>query len=367
VRKRYYLIMFVIVTGLILGTLFFGGCSSTPVTEPQGAPKEETAEQKPVEAPAKKVELSMAHFMSPKHVQQEQVMEPFVAEVKEKTGGMVDITIYPGAAMGKAADQYDNTMTGVIDIAYGLHGYTPGRFPMTSVMELPFMATSGEHGSMMLWELYNKFPEMKSEHPDVEVLWLWTHDVGQLLTTTKQVKTLEDMKGLKLRSPSATLNPMIEAWGATPVNMPISELFEAMQRGIVDGTIVPLSAVHDFNLDEVVKYATVGDFYVATFFMAMNENSFGKLSPGDQEIFKDMVGERMVKKAAAAYDAGSQRGIDALIRRNIPTYTLPESELAKWKEAVEPLVEEWIKDKESKGLPGRQVYDEAMVLKEKLR
>ncbi|HHU76242.1 MAG TPA: TRAP transporter substrate-binding protein, partial [Firmicutes bacterium] len=205
------------------------------------------------------------------------------------------------------------------------------------------------------------------EHPGVKILWLFCHDVGQLVSTNKPIKTLEDLKGLRLRSPSATLNPVVEAWGAIPVNLPMSELYEALQKGVVDCTIAPLSSIYDFNLSEVVNYATFGDFYVCTFFMAMNEDTWNSLSPEDQKVFEGIIGKEMAIKAGEAYDHGGQLGLGELEKKGVPIYNLPDEELARWKEAIAPIVDEWIADKEAKGLPGREVYEKAVQLSEKYR
>ena len=222
------------------------------------------------------IELKLAHFMSSNHVQHTDVLEPFAEEVMEATDGRVRITIYPGGALGKPPEQYDAAVTGITEIAFGLHGYTTGKFPLVSVMELPFMAESAGEGSTALWSLYEEFPEIQAEHPGVKVLWLWTTEAGQLVTK-KPVQELEDLKGMKLRCPSVAQKAMIEAWGATPVMMPVSELYDSLQKGVVDGTLMPLSGIYSFNLHEICNYVTIGDFYVSTLFVVMNLDSWNKI------------------------------------------------------------------------------------------
>jgi len=315
---------------------------------------------------AKSVELKLAHFMSPKHVQHTDMMVPFAEEVKKSTDGRVKITIYPGGALGQPPQQYDATVTGIVDIAYGLHSYTPGKFPLVSVLELPFMVTSGKHGSYVLWKLYEKFPQIEAEHPGVKILWLWTHDTGQILTN-KPIHAMSDLRVLKLRCPSASQKSVIQAWGATPVMMPVSQLYESLQKGVVDGTVIPVSGIYDFNLYEVTRHLTIGDFYVCTFFMVMNKDAWNKISAKDQEIINGLIGKRMSEKSGATYDSGGKRGYEACNKANMDIYRLPAEELAKWKKALLPLHEKWVADIEAKGLPGKAIYDAAKKFAEEYR
>jgi len=312
--------------------------------------------------PAGPIELKMSHFMSEKHPMHAKVMAPFAEEVATATEGRVTITIYSGGALGKPTEQYDSAVTGVTDIAFGLHGYTPGKFPLTSVIELPNMVTSASSGSRVLWELYEKFSEIADEHPGVKVLAIWTHDTGQIMTTEKPIRTVDDLKGLTLRAPSAPHVAMVEAWGASAEQFPISELYDSLDKGVVDGCVVPFSAVKSFNLNDVVKYITAGDFYVCTFFLVINTDSWDKISSKDQKIIEDLIGSKMSQTGGSAYDGGAIVGRQTAEEAGLDIYDLPAGELAGWKQALAPLHQQWIADMEAKGLPGQEVYDEAVRL-----
>lgn len=313
----------------------------------------------------KVIELKMAHIMPTKHVQHVHVMVPFAEEVNKATEGRVKITIYPGGVLAKAPDQFDAAVAGITDFAYGVQAYTPGKFPLTSVLELPFMFTSGVHGTKVFWELWENIPELRKEYSGAKVCWLWTGDPGQLFTTKKPVRTMSDFKGLKIRTHSMVLKSALELLGAVPVTMPISEVYENLQKGVIDGCIVPWSAVYDFSLYEVVRYATVSNFYVSAFFMVMNPSSFDRLSPKDQKILEGMMGKRMGEKAAKVYDDAAQLGINYLKKSGASIYTLTQDELDRWEKTVDPIYKKWINDMESKGLPGKKVYEEARRLAKK--
>ena len=195
-----------------------------------GEPEETTTAPPPTTAPplttttTEPIELKMSHFMSEKHPMHSKVMAPFAEAVAQATQGRVTITIFSGGALGKPPNQYDSAVTGVTDIAFGLHGYTAGKFPLTSVLELPNLVPSAAAGSAILWELYEKFPEIAAEHPGVKVLALWAHDTGQVMTTEQPIQTLDDFEGLTIRAPTSSHVSMVESWGATAVYMSISEL-----------------------------------------------------------------------------------------------------------------------------------------------
>jgi len=144
-------------------------------------------------ASAETIELKMSHFMPTKHVQHTKVMEPWAKKIGALTDGRVKVTIFPGGALGKPPHQYDNAVKGITDITFGLQSYTPGRFPLTSSLRLPFMVKSGEQGARILWSMYEKY--LQQEYKDVKVLWLFMHGPGQMCTTKKQVKTIDDLKG----------------------------------------------------------------------------------------------------------------------------------------------------------------------------
>ncbi len=307
------------------------------------------------------IELRLAHFMSARHLQHTDIMVPFAEEVEKATDGRVKITIYPAGALGKPTGQYDAAVTGIADITFGLHGYTPGKFPLVSVMELPFIVDSAEAGSSVLWELYEEFPELKAEHAEVKVLWLWTNDPGQLISN-KPIRSMSDLAGLKVRTPSASTKAMVEAWGATPVMMPVTDLYDSLKKGVVDAALMPLSGISSFKLYEISKYVTIGDFYVSTFFMVMNVDSWNRIPEKDRQIMESLIGKQMSEKAGLAYDAGTQNGLEALENAGIEIYSLPQEELAAWRNAAMPLHDKWIADIEAKGLPGEEVYDRAIEL-----
>ena len=311
----------------------------------------------------KPIELKLSHWMSPMHSLHVEVFTPFAKELEERTKGRAKVTIYGGEALGKAKDHYEMAMRGITDLALFIQGYTPGRFPLTSVIELPIQVPSGEIGSRVIWELYGKY--LKQEYPGIKLLTLWTHDSGALHMTKKPVKTLEDIKGLRLRSPGPQQTLLIKELGASPLTIPIPEVYDALQRGMADGAVIAFSAIKDFKLYEVLKFHTLVDLYVMPMGLAMNQKVWDGLPPDIQKNIEELCGTRMSEIAGVSFDKYGMLAQEIAKKRGAEIYQLPVEQRKIWAERIKPLNEKWIADIEGKGLPGKKIFDDARLLLEK--
>lgn len=317
-------------------------------------------------APSKPIELRISHFMPTTHIQHTDMIVPFAEELEKRSGGRVKVTIFSGGALGKPTEHYDMALTGRTDIAFTIHVYTPGRFPLTSVMLLPMMSgPTAEATSKVLWELYNKFPEIQKEHEEVKVLRLHCHGPGMLHTAKKQVKVADDLKGLKIRGHGDVQVELIKALGAIPQTMDVTEVYTSMERGVVDGTFMPASGIKDWKLAEVARHLTKADLYVSSFLFIMNKNTWNSLPKDIQKIIDDLGGAEGSAKAGIAWDKADKIGLDMAKAAGREIYELPKAELAKWKARMDPIYKKWIADMQAKGLPGEKVFKEASSLIEK--
>ena len=307
------------------------------------------------------VELDLSNVWSPGH-HVEEYIQSFIEQVDKATDGEVMITSYPGSTLAASDDQVDAVMTGAVDLAVSVHSYTPNEFPLSSVMELPQMAENAHEGSSILYDLMEEFDEFDEEYDGMVPLWVFTSDPGQIFTTDKPVKSVEDLKGMKIRSPSAMTNKWLEALGATPVSMPMDESFEALERGVVDGTIAPWEAVDAWSLGEVVNYATVGNFYLTTFYAVMNEDVWNDLGEETQEQLQTILDKELSLKAGDSYDTVGNAAQEAAEENGMEIYELDEKELEEWATYINPTIEDWIEDMNDRGLPGQEIYDRAKAL-----
>lgn len=308
-------------------------------------------------ADCKPIELKMSHFMPTKHTQHK-VMAKWADEVTKQSNGRIKVTIFPGGALGKPPHQYDSAVKGITDIAFGLQAYTAGRFPLTSVMRLPFMVESGEQGSRVLWEMYEKY--LREEYKDTKVLWLFCHGPGQIMTTKKQVTTLKDLRGLKLRTPGAIMSKVLKAYGAAPVTMPITQVYTALERRTVDGLSGPWEVMRPFRFYERIKFTTEANIYTQTFFVVMNKQKYESLPADLKQVIDDTTGRQMAIAAGRAYDNSDAPSRKLCLDKGIKVYTLPSAEVNKWEQAAMPIQDAWLEDKESKGLAGKVVLEYAL-------
>lgn len=341
-KKRF----FALLSALVVAVMMFGAASTA------------------ASAPAKPVELKMAHAWATTH-HVHVILDQWVKDVEKATDGRVKITIYPGGSLSTAVQLYDSVRTGVVDMAWFLQGYTPGKFPLTSVMELPFMATSAKQGSSALWDLYQNSPEMQAEYGGVNVLSMWVVDAGQLITTKKVVRNMNDIKGMKLRIGSDTLKPTADALGAVPILMAINELFDAMQKGVVDGTLLGTSAIRTFKLQTLVKGVTVGNFFVNAQALGINKSAWSRVPAEDQKIVMGLAGVRLAEITGAKFDSEAKVGHNDAVAAGAEIVQLPAAEMTKWTDAVSGIYQRWIADANAKKLPGQQVYDRARELLKK--
>jgi len=315
-------------------------------------------------APAKPVELKLAHAWATTH-HVHVILDQWAKDVEKATNGRVKITIYPGGTLSTAVQLYDTLRTGVVDLAWFLQGYTPGKFPLTSVIELPFMATSAKQGSSVIWELLENSPELQAEYGGVKVLSVWVVDPGQLMTTRKVVRNFNDVKGLKLRIGSDTLKPTAEALGAVPILMAINELYDALQKGVVDGTLLGTSAIRTFKLQSLLKGVTIGHFFVNAQALGINRNSWARIPAEDQKIIMDLAGLRLAQITGSKFDSEGKVGYDDAVAAGAEMVQLPPAEMAKWKDAVGGIYQKWIADTNAKKLPGQQIYNKTRELLKK--
>ncbi len=312
------------------------------------------------------VTLKLAHFLPPMHFYNTVVVDAFVEEVEELTEGRVKFDVYAAASLGDAENHYDMAATGVADIAISLQSYTEGKFPLSSVVELPFISQSAEMGTEILYELYNKFPELQEEYADTKVLWLFQNDAEYVLTTDKAVNTLEEMNGLRIRVASDMTRKAVDNWGGSPMFMPMPDVYDSAQRGVIDGATGPLSAIESFRLADVIHNITEGPFTITNFFAVMNKNAWNKLSPEDQEIIEGIT-EKYRKLSAQEYDKAGERGRQIAEEAGTQFNKLTDAEQKKFEEALADTYQEWVDNANKRGLPGDEILEEARRLSQEYR
>lgn len=312
------------------------------------------------------VTLKVSHFWPPGAMPPTRILQPWCDKIAADSGNKLKCQIYPAMQLGGTPAQLiDQAKDGVADVVFTLPGYTAGRFPVMEVFELPFMSRSAEATSKAAWEYYEKYG--KKEFAAVHPLMFAVHDNGYLHTRDKQVKTLADLKGLKFRAPTRMTNKLLAALGATPVAMPLPQVPEAVSKGVIDGFLLPWEVIPSVKLHEMVKFDTETDasrpaLYTAVFILAMNPAKYASLSPELKAVIDKNSYAGLSAAAGRIWDDSSAPGRKAAADRGNTFYTIPGSELDNWIKQSAPLYDEWVADMDKRGLPGKQMLQDARAL-----
>jgi TRAP-type C4-dicarboxylate transport system substrate-binding protein len=308
-------------------------------------------------------ELKLGHFLPTRHHNHAVVMQPWAEEVARRSNGSLTVKVYPSAQLGGTPPgMYNQVLSGVTDISFIVPGYTPTVFPATGIVELPYLAKDAQHATRILNSLFNKY--LAKEYKDVKVLTFWTVD-SYIVQSTKPVVTLEELKGKKVRSPSSVQSDVAKALGAVPVNMPITNVYTSLERGVIDGFIAGPSALFSFKLDEVVKSMTTG-FAGGNLvlLLVMNKKAYEALSPEHKKIIDETSGEALGLRGAKAYDAQGAKALELARKRpGSQVVEFAAAEQAKIHKAVEPMIDTWIAAREKEGFKAREMYNAAKAVK----
>ena len=287
-------------------------------------------------------DLKMAFFTSPKHHVWAKLMTPWGKGIAAANVGLKVVGFPGGQIGGKPPGAFKRVVNGIADIEFGLQGYTSTVFPKTMVVEIPLQWGSPSEATTAMWKIFDK--HLSSEYARVEVLGLWTTDVPVLMTN-KVVRTPDDLKGLKLRTPSRDQAAIIKGLGAIPVGMPMPQTYSAIEKGVVDGALVGISTVNSFKLAEVVKNFIVDlPMGYSPQMMVMNKKTYAGLSAEQKKAVDAQRGLPLSLKGARLYEAARAAGIKTVRTRDDTNITeLSAADKAAWTARFKTIVGDWVK------------------------
>lgn len=309
-----------------------------------------TAWPTPTAAQPKPVELTYSIFFPATH-QNTVLANEWAREVEKRTEGKVKITVFPSGTLTAADKCYDGVEKGISDLGMSVLGYTRGRFPLSEVIDLPLGYHSGAQATALVNALYQKF--QPKEFDSVHILYLHAHGPG-FLHTKKPVSTLTELQGLKIRCTGLAAK-VVGALGGTPVAMPMGETYDALSRGVVDGSMAPVESLQGWKWGEVVTSTTAsyGAAYSTAFFVAMNKVRWEALPAEVQQVFTQ-VSQEWIAKTGAGWDQMDQAGRDFAAAKGNLLIALPAEEDARWAAAVAPIFDGYVKAMAEKSLPGAE-------------
>lgn len=300
------------------------------------------------------IKLSYSVFFPPTHVQA-QTATAWAAEVEKRSGGRVKINVVPGGALTPAPQCYEGVEKGISDLGMSCFAYTRGRFPLLEALDLPLGYPNGMTATRLANEMISKFKP--AEVSGVHVLYAHAHGPG-ILASKKPVRRLEDFKGLKVRATGLSAM-IVESLGGTPVALPQPDTYEALQKGVVDATFCPMETLKGWKQGEVIQYVvdTSKIGYTTAMFVVMNQNKWQQLPPDLQKVFTE-VSQEFIAKHGAAWDAADREGREFVAGLKKEFIELPPAEIQRMRQAVQTVLNDYIKKTQSRNLPGAELVAE---------
>ena len=303
--------------------------------------------------------LTMSSWVGPTHSLTRDVLSVWAKNVEAATQGRVKFEMlpkHPSAPPGT----FDAVRDGLVDVSFVTASYTPARHPLPLMAELPGAGATAEINSVAFSRVHWKYFQAANEYKGVKLLGVFTHGPGQMFTVKKPVNSVADLAGMKIRSGGGISEAAAKALGASPLVKPAPESYELLSSGVADGTFFPSESIKSFNLDKVVKYATYfpGGFYSSSFGFFMNQEKWDKLPKQDQDAILSVSGEALARLAGKSWDAADKGGFDALKVANVQIIEANPAFVADVRKRTEPLVQDWIKSANAKGVDGAKAWAE---------
>lgn len=315
----------------------------------------------PIAAPkqsSEPVELSFGHIWSTTSWYHG-VFVDWAKRIEKGTNGSVKFVMYPARSLAKPKEYYKMTVMGGADSCIGLPGWVVGRFPLTLLVESPPAFPLGADNGPLYWELYKTQKPLQEEWKEVKMIFV-TAQTAQHLLVQKPIHTLEDLKGLEIRTYGPTTK-IVEALGGVPVAMPITEAYVALKKGVVNGIMGPWVALDTYKFREVTSYGIELNAQAAIFVGIMNLKRWNALSPEQQKVIMQN-GDWIAKEFGKRYDAGTKRAYDRALKSGYKFIKLDSQEMKRWEKRILSTTESYVKEMETKGLPARQIYEGKLKL-----
>ncbi len=298
------------------------------------------------------IQLTYSNFFPPTHIQS-QLAEGWCQEVARRTEGRVKVQYFAGQTLTQANQTYDSVLDGIADIGFSAFAYTRGRFPVMGAIDLPMGYPDGVTATRVANSIYEQF--LPKELENTQLMYIHAHGAGLIHTRGRAVRTLADLKGLKIRSTGISAQ-MVKALGGTPVPMPMPESYQSLQKGVVDGSANPIETNKGWKLGEVLDYVTLAYpvAYTTSFFVVMNKAKWSSIDPKDQAVIREINKEWAVKHGEA-WDTSDKEGLQFFLDQGNTTVEIDPKEAARWQAAVAPMIDEYARSLDEKGLKGTDV------------
>ncbi len=316
-------------------------------------------------AQAQDVTLKMHYFLPEQAIVPSMALRVWSDKIEEESGGRIEIQHFPSMQLGgRPPELADQVVDGVADIIWTLPGYTPGRFPSTEVFELPFIATDPVATSKAFWEFEESRMD-SGEFDGMKMLGMWVHGPG-VIHSKKPIASVDDLNGVKLRAPTRVTNQYFGEAGATPIGMPVPAVPESLSKGVIDATVLPWEVTTSLKIPELVgnhtEFPEGESIYVATMFLAMNQDVYDGLPDDLKKVIDDNSGLALSAMAGEVMAKGDEIGRQLAVDNGNTFIEITGDDLAAWKEAGQTVEAAWIEEMDGKGMDGAGMVAEARAL-----
>jgi TRAP-type C4-dicarboxylate transport system substrate-binding protein len=301
-------------------------------------------------AAAEATKLKFSTWHPPLSREVKTVWTPMLDELKKASGGNLDYTLYAGGALGKAPEHYDIVAKGLADLGYFTATFTPGRFPLTDVLSLAVWVDGKDLAADIGNAVYGRI--LKDEFKDVKVLEL-NGCIQSFIWTKKPVAKMDDLKGMKIRTPGGHQTNYVKALGAEPVFMPPGDVYMAIETGTIDGIVTCPPIILAFKLHEVAKYGVRTTFGCVSEGTVMNMAAWNKL-PEEQKQLVDKLCANPFRTAGGLTRSEYPKLIEEIGKGGVQMVELSKEESGRWFAQFQEVTRKWVADLEAKGLPAKK-------------
>src|SRR5689334_21339634 len=295
----------------------------------------------------KTFDLKLSHWVPPTHPLQK-AMEEWGTSIEKASNGTIKSKVYPSQQLGKAFDHYDMARDGIADFTYVNPGYQPGRFPIISAGELPFLVGDAKGGIRAIDSWYRKYAA--NEMKDVKYCFSFILDPLTWHSSKKKIVVPGDIKGMKVRPSQATVAAWVTLLGGTNVQASATEVRDVIEKGVAEAVTFPWGSVPLLGVDKVTKYHMDAPLHTVTFQWLMSPKTYAAMSPAQKKVIDDHCTNDWAAKFASPWADFERAGLEKV--RAMPgheVYTITPQQLDEWKKSAEPLKQKWADDVKKAG------------------
>jgi TRAP-type C4-dicarboxylate transport system substrate-binding protein len=312
------------------------------------------------------VELKFSISYPAGHPMTTDAFEVWAKRVESATSDKVKITIFPSDTLIAPITAYDAVKKGACDIAMLIQPYEPNRFPLTMIMNQPLDLPNAVVSGQIAWELYQEFPEIQDEYKDVKLLFFYSTSAYEIHSPKKAIRGREDLKGILIRVGGPVDKAIAEALGGTPEFMHMPDTYLALSKGVLDALMSSFGPMKGLRTAEVTRFHIENaNLHTSIFGIIMNLDKWKKLPVETRQAIESVSGLEATELFGRVFDRTDAETIQFMKDKGDTFIRLSEEEKLEWRKSLDMIVADWVKEQEDRGLPGQQILETVLRLKEK--